>query len=185
MKAVEYEKEQVLRGGEIEAINKAIEIMSSDKVSGGSQHLPGLVQTGDALAQLRSSSRSKVQGIAADFLEERARMTNSRVLSLLAEKAQADPFKKVIKMIKDMIQKLMEEASEEAEHKGFCDTEMASNKATRDSKSDEVATLTAEIEQLSADVGKLSEEISALGAGIAASDAEVAKATGIREAEKA
>merc|ERR1719502_1855979 len=87
-------------------------------------------------------------------------------------------------MIKDMIQKLMEEATEEAEHKGFCDTEMGTNKITRDSKSDEVASLTAEIEQLTADIGKLSEEISALGAGIAASDAEVAKATGIREAEK-
>merc|ERR1719247_181869 len=29
---------------------------------------------------------------------------------------------------------LKEEASEEAEHKGFCDTEMGTNKVTRDSK---------------------------------------------------
>merc|ERR1719235_1147966 len=87
-------------------------------------------------------------------------------------------------MIKDMIQKLMEEASEEAEHKGFCDTEMATNKATRDSKSDEVATLTAEIEQLSADVAQLSEEISELGSQISAGDAAMAKATAVRQAEK-
>merc|ERR1719281_2247177 len=44
-KAVDYEKRQVLRAGEIEALSKAIEIMSSDKVGGGTQHLPGLVQT--------------------------------------------------------------------------------------------------------------------------------------------
>ena len=30
------------------------------------------------------------------------------------------PFKKVIKMVKDMIHKLMLEAQEEAEHKGLC-----------------------------------------------------------------
>merc|ERR1719456_1554541 len=83
-----------------------------------------------------------------------------------------------------MIQKLMEEATEEADHKGFCDTEMGTNKITRDSKSDEVASLTAEIEQLTADIGKLSEEISALGEKIAANDAAVAKATALREAEK-
>merc|ERR1719456_1278572 len=87
-------------------------------------------------------------------------------------------------MIKDMIQKLMEEASEEAEHKGFCDTEMGTNKVTRDSKTDEVASLTAEIEQLTADVAKLSEEITALGADIAANDAAMAKATAERQAEK-
>jgi len=126
-----------------------------------------------------------VQGIAASFLRDRANRRNSRVLSLIALKVEEDPFKKVTKMIKDMITKLMEEATEEAEHKGFCDTEMGTNKITRDSKSDEVASLTAEIEQLTADIGKLSEEISALGAAIADSDAEVAKATALREAEKA
>merc|ERR1719311_1953304 len=31
-----------------------------------------------------------------------------------------------------MIQKLMQEATEEAEHKGFCDTELTTNKQTRD-----------------------------------------------------
>merc|ERR1719375_874427 len=46
--AKDYEERQVARAGEITA---------SDKVGGGSQHLPGLVQTGGApaLAQLRSA----------------------------------------------------------------------------------------------------------------------------------
>merc|ERR1719443_1811491 len=140
-KAVDFEQRQATRQGEIEAIGKAIEIMSSDEVSGGSQHLPGLVQTSAtaSLAQLRSSDRSPALGIAADFLRDRARKTSSRMLSLIAVKMEADPFKKVTKMIKDMIQKLMEEAEEEAEHKGFCDKEMSTNKATRDTKTDEVA----------------------------------------------
>merc|ERR1719486_1113796 len=61
-KAADLEKRQEVRAGELEAIKKAIEIMSSDAVSGsGDKHLPGLVQTGAALVQLRSSSMSPVQ----------------------------------------------------------------------------------------------------------------------------
>merc|ERR1719335_1149662 len=37
-KAMDYEKRQSVRQGEIEAIQKAIEIMSSGAVAGGSQH---------------------------------------------------------------------------------------------------------------------------------------------------
>jgi len=106
------------------------------------------------------------------------------MLSLIAVKAEADPFQKVSKMIKDMIQKLMEEATEEAEHKGFCDTELGTNKITRDSKSDEVASLTADIEELTARIAQLASEIGALGDAIAASDAAMAKATAMRQAEK-
>ena len=44
----------------------------------------------------------------------------------------------------------MEEANEEAEQKGFCDKELATNKATRTQKSDEVLLLTSEIDELEA-----------------------------------
>merc|ERR1719453_796693 len=109
---------------------------------------------------------------------------NSRVLSLLAVKVSADPFKKVTKMIKDMIAKLIEEANEEAEHKGFCDTELGSNKATRDTKTEESDTLKATIEELSADIAKLASEIAELSDAIAALDAAITKATEIRADEK-
>ena len=36
-------------------------------------------------------------------------------------------------MIKDMIVRLMEEATEESEHKGWCDSELGTNKITRES----------------------------------------------------
>merc|ERR1719389_772839 len=54
-KSVEFEKNQVLRAGELEAVGKAIEIMSSDKVSGFVQE--GVVQEGVSLAQLRADTR--------------------------------------------------------------------------------------------------------------------------------
>jgi peptidoglycan hydrolase CwlO-like protein len=88
-------------------------------------------------------------------------------------------------MIKDMIFKLMEEAADEAEHQGFCNTELTTNKQTRDAKTEECDTLKAEIEQLTADITKLGTEISDLSAAVAESDAAVAKATSERQAEKA
>jgi len=81
------------------------------------------------------------------------------------------------------VTKLMEEANEEAEHKGFCDTEMGTNQNTRDQKTETVEHLTAQIEGLTADIEKLASEISDLGAAVAASDAAVAEATSVRTAE--
>merc|ERR1719379_1702484 len=185
-KSADFEKRQEVRQGEIDAIGKAVEIMSGSAVSGGTQYLPGLVQQETAaLAQLRSSSQSPAQRGAAEFLKGRANKSQSRLLSLMAVRVSEDPFKKVTKMIKDMIMKLQEEATEEAEHKGFCDTELTTNKQTRDSKTEEVDELTAETEELTADIAKLAEEISVLGEQIAALDAMMSKATAMRETEKA
>merc|ERR1719301_483609 len=87
-------------------------------------------------------------------------------------------------MIKDMIIKLTEEATEEAEHKGFCDTELTTNKQTRDFKTEQSAELNAEIEKLTADIAQGAAEISALSSAISELDAAVAEATEQRTAEK-
>merc|ERR1719298_220656 len=57
-KASDFEARQQLRQEEIEAIEKAIEIISSGAVSGAAdKHLPGLIQIkSPSMAQLRSSS---------------------------------------------------------------------------------------------------------------------------------
>merc|ERR1719421_2559706 len=125
------------------------------------------------------------QDKAAAFLEERAQQLRSRTLSLLATKVADDPFGKVKKMIKDMIVRLMEEANEETEHKGWCDTELGTNKIQRDSKTEQVNALTAQADQLTADIAKLTQEIADLTDAIAEIDAAVAEATEIRNAEKA
>jgi len=182
MRSKEFETNQVLRAGELTAINKAIEIMSSDKVSGAASSA-SLVQDGVSFAQLRAEQRSELQNRVATFLNDRAERTNSRILSLIAIKTSEDPFKKVTKMIRDMIAKLMEEANEEAEHKGFCDTEMGTNKNTRDEKSEKVEKLTALIEELEASITKLGEQSTVLSDAISAIDAAMAKATGERNAE--
>merc|ERR1719248_436229 len=87
-------------------------------------------------------------------------------------------------MIKDLIVKLMAEANEEAEHKGWCDAELGTNQQTRDQKTDEVTGLKASVEELTADIAKLSEELSRTSVEVNAIDQAVAEATKNREAEK-
>merc|ERR1719298_219065 len=100
-------------------------------------------------------------------------------------RAADDPFKKVKKMIKDLIVRLMEEANEEAEHKGWCDTELSTNQQTRKEKTEAVETLHAEIDQLEASIAKLTEDIKDLTQAVAELDAAMAKATKLRQEEKA
>merc|ERR1719377_23893 len=110
---------------------------------------------------------------------------NSRVLSQLAVRVADDPFKKVKKMIKDLIVRLMEEANEEAEHKGWCDTELSTNEQTRKEKTEAVERLHAEIDELEASIAQLTEDIAELTKAVAELDAAMAKATTIRQDEKA
>merc|ERR1719446_1822549 len=96
-----------------------------------------------------------------------------------------DPFGKVKKMLKDLIIKLMEEANEEAEHKGWCDTELSTNAQTRKEKTQGVELLHAEIDELTASIAKLTEDITELTAGVAELDVAMADATKLRNEEKA
>jgi len=183
-KASDFESRQQLRTEELEAIAKAIEIISSGAVSGNAdKYLPTLVQK-QSLMSLRADSQSQSQSHAAAYLKVMARQLNSRVLLAAADRASADPFRKVKKMIKDLITRLMEEANEEAEHKGWCDTELSTNEQTRKEKTEAVETLHAEIDQLEASLAKLSEEISDLAKAVAELDAAMAKATTLRQEEK-
>jgi len=185
-KKSDYAARQELRQGELEALDKAIEIIAGGAVSGAADtHLPSFVQKGTSLAQLRSATQDPSQATVAQFLQSQGQRVNSKLLAALAIRARQDPFGKVKKMIKDMIIKLTEEATEEAEHKGFCDTELTTNKQTRDAKTTSVQELTAEIESLTAEVAKLTSENEDLAAQIADIDKAVAEATETRNAEKA
>merc|ERR1712222_123311 len=110
---------------------------------------------------LRSDLSSATRLSLVAYLREQGRKLNSRVLSALADRAQDDPFRKVKKMIKDLIVRLMEEANEEAEHKGWCDTELSTNEQTRKEKTEAVETLHAEIDELEASIQKLTQDITA------------------------
>merc|ERR1719464_2272628 len=189
VKASDFESRQSLRAQELEAIAQAIEILSSETVSGaGDRHLPSLLQQRGghrALAQLRSDGTTNpVQARISAFLADRARSCDSRVLALMSERVASNPFVKVKKMIKDLISKLMMESTAETEHKGWCDSELVVNKLTRERKTEQVNQLTAESEDLSAQIEQLALDIADLSAGVKELTAAMAQASAERAASK-
>jgi len=187
MKTEDFNSRAKLRQDEIEAITQAIEIMSSDAVSGsGDKYLPAFVQTrGTALAQLRSTFTGDLQSKVSAFLAERAKRFNSRVLAQASAHVANDPFGKVKKMIKDLISTLMQEATTETEHKGWCDTELTTNKQTRDQKTEAIEQLTATKDDLTSLIAQLTQDIEDLTSAVAELDAAMQAATEERTSSKA
>merc|ERR1719215_871915 len=189
-KTADFEARQKLRGEELDAISKAIEIISSDTVAGaGDKHLPSFVQRSSvALAQLRNGMSTEagelLQARVAAFLSDRAKAYNSRLLTLASQGVAANPFVKVKKMIKDMISKLVQEATAETEHKGWCDSELTTNKQTRDQKTEAVEELTAEKEDQETLIAQLTQSIEDLTAASSELTKAMAEASAERQASK-
>jgi cell division septum initiation protein DivIVA len=188
-KTTDYESRQKLRAEEIVAIEKAIEIIGSAAVSANADiNLPTLLQTKKS-SLVQFASDADAQGLTRArvtmYLQTQAKMLNSRVLSMVATRAAADPFAKVKKMIKDLITRLMEEAGEESDHKAWCDAELSTNEQVRKEKTEMVETLHAESDELKAKIAKLEEEIADLTQAVADLVAAMAEATTLRSEEKA
>merc|ERR1719261_1234132 len=182
-KSNDFESRGKLRQEELDALQEAIDIIASKSVSGAAdKHLPSFVQT-QSLA-LRASAQTKAKATVVRALQAAAARSQSKQLARLAARVmEAGPFDKIIGMIKDMIAKLTEQAGEEADHKEFCETELNSNKMTRDSKTSDVNSMTATKERLEATIAKLTEERAALADAIAELDAAMSEATSIRQKE--
>lgn len=181
-KAVDMEARRTLRAEELVAVAKAKDIIAGTVSAHAEKHLPQLLQR--SLLQLRASAAVQTSHVAS-LLERAATRTGSRVLAALALRVEDGPFDKVLGMIRGMIEKLQQQASEEADHKQWCDGELQANKNTRDQKTATVNELQALREQLTADIASLSEEMAELSSGVAALDQAVAEATAQRQKEKA
>lgn len=191
LKAADYESRQKLRVEEIEALGKAVDILSGTAVSGvAEKHLPKAAalqrNVAASLAQmLRGNATPANQLKAAQLLSEASRRLGSRTLSAMAEQAREDPFGKVKQLLEELVQRLLAQAGEEAEHKGWCDTELGTNEHTRTTKSEEVETLTAECDMLQSAIALLKRDLAELSSAVAQINVDVAKEASLRTAEKA
>jgi len=179
---------QEMRTEEINAISKAVEIVSSDAVSGSSErNLQSMLQDSPGGAQVQLGGRldSTQQTSVCRFLREKALYLGSSELLQLANRISSDPFKKVRKVISQTLTRLMAEANQEAEQKGWCDSELATNEQTRKEKTDAIETLQADIDSLKALMAKLGEEIAALTEEVSTLETAMGKATAFRTVEKA
>jgi len=190
LKTSDFNSRKKLREDEIVAISKAIGFIDSDAVKGsGDKHLPSFFQMQSkkksaVFAHLRSDSQSPEQGQLIMFLTERSRTLGSTMLMDVAQRVSAGPFVKVKKMVKDLIIKLMEESTAETENKGWCDTELTTNKQTRDRKTDDIEELDSDIEDLTATVQQLAQDLSDLQEAVKALDKAMIERTAERQKDK-
>jgi len=150
--------------------------------------LPSLMQKKSArvLVQFLAPETSpSTQLRVAAYLNDQGLRIGSRTLSMLAVRVQEDPFNKVKKMIRDLITRLEEQAGEEAQHKGWCDTELAENEQVRKARTASVDNMRSAIDELNASINKEAAEITQLTSQVADLDGNVAKETEMRVKEKA
>jgi hypothetical protein len=188
-KKLSFGEKQQLRAEEIQAIEKAIEILKSPEALGNAEKHLDLAQIRNgapALPQLRSADQtSSINARIKDFIASEGHRLHSRDLALLAEKIAADPFAKVKKLIDSMITRLLNEANEDAQHEGFCDKEIGQSKVTRQKLTEDIDGLTAAVDEGKATILRLTEEIAMLSKEVADLVASMADADKLRKEEKA
>lgn len=93
---------------------------------------------------------------AMKFLEIKARAIKHPALTLvmmeLANNKKRDPFVHVIKMINRLISTLESEATEDATHHGFCQSQMAQAKGTQVAAQNQIRKLTSDMKKAGADM---------------------------------
>jgi len=110
---------------------------------------------------------------------------HSPVLVTLAMNAAEDPFAKVKEMIQALITRLLEEEADEANHKGWCDEELAKVLKDRDYRLRDVAKAHAALESGNGRKGTLTQTEKDLTHAIGNLTADLATADSERDAEHA
>jgi len=146
-----------------------------------------LLQTSLVRSHLRGGLKlnRRLEG-ALDMLQKEGQRLGSAVLSSLAVHIAGadDPFAKVQKMIQNLIERLLAEATEEATKKGFCDKELRTGMLERDARLSEVRALNTEIGGLKVKEDELNMEMDDLKAASSDLTSALKAATVDRDASK-
>merc|ERR1712039_464025 len=174
----EWEERQKTRQLEMEAVSKALAILSGDDAHDLFTRTfnPALLQEN---SQIQSERREK----AATLLKAVATKHNNPRLATLAYKVRLDAFTRVKKAIDDMIAQLLKEKEDEIKHKDFCVDEFNTNQLQTEKKEREKQDLIAKIEDLELTIKTLTEEIETLKAEIAEMQVQLKRAGENREKE--
>jgi len=199
-RAKQWDQRTTMRGGEVEALAKALKILKEKVAETDEVNERALLQQNSVQAVAETSHRSKLSFLqhsmqsaqinkhaslslkssaaksqkrlqakgdlerglvtrALTTLRKEGHRLASSTLSTLAERAAADPFKKVKTMIQKLIERLLNEATEEASKKGFCDKELGKARSDRKFRWQEVQKLNGELRTLEAKKTELELEI--------------------------
>jgi len=119
------------------------------------------------------------------MLKSEGKELRSTLLTALASKIAEDPFAKVKTLIEELIERLLQQASNEATQKGWCDKALADAGQRRDFAAEEIASLNQEMAKLEAERDRLTEDLFILGREISEIEFARGNATSERAEEKA
>merc|ERR1719331_1566783 len=124
------------------------------------------------------------KGIVAELLRQQGSKLKSTLLTSLAGKIAADPFAKVKQLIQELIERLLTEAANEANQKGWCDKATADAEQKREYAAEEIASLNGEMAELEALINELTAALATLAEEIKALEEAQEKAEKERAEEK-
>jgi hypothetical protein len=184
MTDAEYEQRVKERQIEIEAVSKALEILSSDDAHDlFSKSFAPEPEEAPALTQIESARNSKRRSEASKLLTEVAKKTQNPRLAALAVSVRLDAFKRVIKAIDYMIAELMEEKKAEIKHRDYCIENLNNNERNTERKDREKNDVLALIDDLTMQIETLTKEIATLKTEISDMQLELKHAGEDRELE--
>merc|ERR1719464_1541729 len=173
----EWEERQKTRQLEMEAVSKALAVLSGDDAHDLFTRTfnPAFVQ--------ESTKNTLRREQAAKLLSDVAKKLNNPKLSNLAYRVRLDAFTRVKKAIDDMVAQLLKEKADEIKHKDFCTDEFNTNQLQTEKKEREKKDLIAKIEDLEMTIKSLADAIAKLKAEIAEMQVQMKRAGEDREKE--
>jgi len=184
-----WESRQTEAKAEMEAINKAKEIIES-RVNVLTQESVSFLQTSQVSSLKDLSAQDKLeQAKVRQTLMNHFRKLGNKLHSLsmlnLISVANAAPMDKVKNLIKGLIEKLEKEAAEAADTHAFCEEEKKKSADAKDKTTATIEKLESRLDKASSKSAELNERIVELSDEIAEIDKSVSEATKIRAEEKA
>jgi len=149
----EWEARQKTRRDEIDAVSKALEVLSGDDAHDLFTRTFNFMQV-KASSSMREHASRVLRKVAAKY--------GNAELGDLASQVKLDAFTRVKKAIDEMVTELREQQANEVKHKDFCTEEFNTNQLQTEKRTREKKEITAEHEDLTMKLKQLTEEIDTL-----------------------
>lgn len=153
----EWEERTKTRQAEMEAVSKALAVLSSDDA-----HDTFTKTFNPSFLSKDSTAHSDRRLRASKLLLAVAKKVGNPRLSTLASQVQLDAFERVKKAIDNMVVQLAKEKQDEIQHKDFCVDEFNSNQLQTEKKVREKADVVAKIGDLDLSMKQLAEAVEGL-----------------------
>jgi len=185
--AEDFEAETRSRGEELKALATAKTIIQ-EATSGAASQSYSFVQT--QMSSGADLAKFEAVRLVRDLAQKQkspalAQLATNMAVAIRSGGSSSDPFAKVKDLIRNMIEKLLKEAEEDATEKAYCDKEMAETEQKKADKEAAIEKLSTQIDDQSSRSAKLKEEVATLQKELAALAGAQSEMDKLRAEEKA